>query len=63
MQWHPGERVVVRYRASDGFLHDALGKLIEAAPDHVVVETRHGLMRVEATQMVTGKKVPPAPRR
>lgn len=60
LQWSPGERVVVRFRLADG-LHDALGTLIETAPDHVVIDTRRGQVRVEATTMVTGKKVPPAP--
>lgn len=60
MQWQVGERVVVRYREPDG-VHDALGFLLEVAPDHVLVDTRRGQVRVEATQMVTGKKVPPPP--
>ena len=59
-QWRVGERVVVRYRLRDG-LHDALGYLIEVARDHVVVDTRRGLIRVEASTMVTGKRVPPPP--
>lgn len=58
--WRVGERVVVRYRLDDG-LHDALGDLTEVAADHVVVRTRRGEVRVEATTMVTGKTVPPSP--
>ena len=65
MRWRPGERVVLRYRLDDG-LHDALGTVVEAAIDHVSIETRRGLVRVEATTMVTGKSVPspraPGPR-
>lgn len=65
MRWGPGERVVLRYRLDDG-LHDALGTVVEAAIDHVSIETRRGLVRVEATTMVTGKSVPspraPGPR-
>lgn len=57
MRWRPGERVVLRYRLDDG-LHDALGTVVEAAIDHVSIETRRGLVRVEATTMVTGKSVP-----
>lgn len=57
MRWRPGERVVLRYRLDDG-LHDALGTVIEVAIDHVSIETRRGLVRVEATTMVTGKSVP-----
>ncbi|MGO3797075.1 MAG: putative acetyltransferase [Pauljensenia sp.] len=58
MAWEPGTRVVVRYRLADG-LHDALGDLLEVAADHVTVRTRRGDIRVEASTMVTGKKVPP----
>lgn len=60
LDWTPGERVVVRYRLDDG-LHDALGTLLETAPDHVVVDTRRGVIRVEASTMTTGKRVPPPP--
>lgn len=60
MRWSAGQRVVVRYRLADG-LHDALGDLVEVAPDHVLVRTRRGEVRVEATTMVTGKTVPPSP--
>ncbi|WP_240470998.1 hypothetical protein [Schaalia suimastitidis] len=59
LAWPIGTRVVVRYRLADG-LHDALGILVESAPDHVVIETRRGQVRVEAETMVTGKEVPPA---
>lgn len=58
LAWEPGTRVVVRYRLADG-LHDALGDLLEVAADHVTVRTRRGDIRVEASTMVTGKKVPP----
>jgi hypothetical protein len=60
MRWRVGERVVVRYRGDDG-LHDALGELVEVGRDAVVVRTRRGDVRVPATAMVTGKKVPPPP--
>lgn len=60
LKWAPGERVVLRYRQPDG-LHDALGTLVETAIDHVVIDTRRGPVRVEASTMVTGKKVPPPP--
>ncbi|MDC4232615.1 hypothetical protein M3T53_02655 [Actinomyces sp. B33] len=60
MQWEAGERVVLRYRLADG-LHDALGTVVQVAADHVSIETRRGLVRVEASTMVTGKRVPPAP--
>jgi len=60
MHWRAGERVVVRYREADG-LHDALGELVEVGRDGVVVRTRRGDVRVPATAMVTGKRVPPPP--
>lgn len=56
LQWQPGDRVVVRYRVSDG-LHDALGTLLETHPDHVIIRARRGEVRVEADTMVTGKLV------
>lgn len=60
LAWKPGDRVVLRYRLEDG-LHDALGDVIEAAVDHVTINTRRGPVRVEASTMVTGKRVPPPP--
>ncbi len=59
LQWVPGDRVVVRYRADDG-VHDALGTLLEVTPHFVVVDTRRGRVTVQASTMITGKKVPPA---
>ena len=60
LAWMPGERVVVRYRLADG-LHDALGTLKTTSRDYVEIETRRGLVRVDAETMVTGKRVPPPP--
>lgn len=60
MQWKVGERVVVRRREADG-LYDAVGELVEVCPDYVVIHTRKGDVKVPATKMVTGKKVPPPP--
>ncbi len=60
MEWHPGERVVVRYREEDG-THDALGTLVEVEPSYVVVNTRRGRVKIPADSMITGKRVPPAP--
>ena len=63
LEWEPGQRVVVRYREEGGGLRDALGTLVETAPDHVVIEARRGRVRVEARHMVTGKRVlTPSPR-
>ncbi|HHW82696.1 MAG TPA: hypothetical protein GX743_02570 [Actinomycetales bacterium] len=61
MEWEVGERVVVRYRDSDGMRTDALGHLTEVAMGHVCVETKRGNVRVDARSMITGKRVPPAP--
>lgn len=60
LSWQKGERVVLRYRLEDG-LHDALGEVVESAFDHVSINTRRGIVRVEASTMVTGKRVPPPP--
>lgn len=56
LQWQPGDRVVVRYRAPDG-IHDALGTLIETTHDHVVIEARRGKVRVDAESMIIGRLV------
>ncbi|SNU02205.1 hypothetical protein SAMN06298212_1288 [Ruaniaceae bacterium KH17] len=61
MAWQPGERVVVRFRDDDGRPTDALGTLLEVAPDHVTVQTKRGDVVVHARTMITGKKVPPPP--
>lgn len=60
MQWHVGERVVVRYRVEGGF-SDALGDLLAVGPHGVRVRTRRGDVDVPAELMVTGKRVPPPP--
>ena len=60
LEWVPGERVVVRYR-DEGGVHDALGTLLEVTPHYVVIEARRGRIKVEASTMITGKKVPPSP--
>lgn len=61
MAWSVGDRVVVRYRDTDGLVTDALGHLLDVAPGYVVVDTKRGPVRVEARTMITGKKVPPSP--
>lgn len=62
LQWNVGERVVVRFR-EHGQVTDALGELQEVALDHVTVLTRRGPVRVAATTMIVGKRVPPPPPR
>lgn len=56
LQWQPGDRVVVRYRAEDG-VHDALGTLLESSEHHVVIAAKRGEVRVEAETMITGRLV------
>lgn len=62
LAWETGDRVVVRFRDGGG-LRDALGTLLETEPDHVVIDTKRGPVRVEATTMVVGRKVLPPKRR
>ena len=58
-----GARVVVRRRLPDGLLGDVLGELLTWS-DEVVVRDRHGqLVRIARTDVVLGKRVPPAPPR
>ena len=61
LNWEIGDRVVVRRREDDG-LYDALGYLLEKSPHYVVIQTRKGNVKVLASKMVTGKKVPPPPK-
>ena len=58
LQWPLGARVVVRRREDDG-LYDAVGELLEASPDHVLLRTRKGEVRIPALKMVTGRLVEP----
>lgn len=58
LEWEVGERVSLLHRGPDG-LHEALGTLLEVSPHHVVISTRRGPEKVEATAMVTGRRVPP----
>ncbi len=58
-----GARVVVRRRLSDGLYGDLLGELL-AWGGSVVVRDRHGdLVRIARSDVVLGKRVPPAPAR
>lgn len=63
LSWRVGERVVLRHRGPDGGAEETLGYLTEVARDHVCVDTRRGNVRVDATAMITGKRVPPPPAR
>ncbi|MDN4474351.1 hypothetical protein QQX09_00625 [Demequina sp. SYSU T00192] len=59
----PGRRVVVRYLLPTGQATDALGTLLSADAEAVVVETRRGTVRVAGDAIVAAKEVPPAPPR
>lgn len=63
LQWSVGDRVVLRYRGTDGTVSEALGHVTEVEADHVTLETRRGSVRVDARTMITGKRVPPPPPR
>jgi GNAT superfamily N-acetyltransferase len=66
---HVGDRVVVRWRldapdaATGATLTDAVGTLVEATADALVVETRGGPVRVARDRVTAAKVVPPRPSR
>jgi hypothetical protein len=58
-----GARVVVRRRLPEGQYGDVLGELLSWSAE-VVVRNRHGeLVRFPMSDVVLGKRVPPAPAR
>ncbi|UFU07496.1 putative acetyltransferase [Ruania halotolerans] len=61
--WTPGERVVVRYRLTEGGFSDALGELTRVDETGLAVATRRGTVEVEAADIVLAKHVPPPPPR
>lgn len=58
-----GRRVVVRHRLPDGSASDALGELLAADEQRLVVLTRRGEVVVERDAVLAAKAVPPAPAR
>ncbi|WP_432491970.1 GNAT family N-acetyltransferase [Kineococcus auxinigenes] len=58
-----GARVVLRHRLPDGSASDALGELVAADGEALVVATRRGEVRVRRGDVLAGKAVPPPPRR
>lgn len=56
-----GDRVVVRYRLDDGRATDALGELLAADEQYLVVETKRGREVVAVSRIIAAKRVPPAP--
>ena len=69
--WPVGTRVVVRRRLADDeragadphTLTDVLGTVVALDDDGVTLETRTGVVRVPASQVVLAKPVPPPPPR
>ncbi|WP_420792765.1 putative acetyltransferase [Microbacterium thalli] len=57
----PGNRVVVRYLLPDGQATDALGELLSADDDIVVVDGKRGVERIRRSDIVAAKPVPPPP--
>jgi len=59
----PGARVVVRYLIPSGQATDALGQLLSADDQMVVVEGVRGIERIAVSDIVAAKPVPPRPPR
>ena len=57
----PGTRVVVRYLLPDGRATDALGELLSAEPDVIVVDGKRGIERIPRGALIAAKAVPPPP--
>lgn len=63
-----GTRVVVRRRLAEPepggpHLTDVLGVVVQVDDEHVVIDTRHGTVRVAGADVVLWKPIPPAPER
>ncbi|MEH3076414.1 MAG: GNAT family N-acetyltransferase [Quadrisphaera sp.] len=58
-----GRRVVVRHRLPGGAASDALGELVAADAERLVVATRRGEVVVARRDVLAAKGVPPAPSR
>ncbi len=59
----PGARVVVRYLIPSGQATDALGELLSADGEIVVVDGVRGVERIPVAAIVAAKEVPPRPER
>ena len=55
----PGARVVVRYLLPTGEATDALGELLSADDELLVVDGVRGVERIPRTSVVAAKPVPP----
>ncbi|WEK12769.1 MAG: hypothetical protein P0Y48_09850 [Candidatus Microbacterium phytovorans] len=57
----PGRRVVVRYLLPTGQATDALGELLSADAETVVVDGKRGIETIAVADIVAAKEVPPPP--
>ena len=57
----PGHRVVVRYLLPSGQATDALGELLSADDETVVVDGKRGVERIPRGAIIAAKQVPPPP--
>lgn len=57
----PGSRVVVRYLLPTGQATDALGELLSADEETVVVDGKRGVERIRRVDIIAAKPVPPPP--
>ena len=55
----PGQRVVVRYLLPTGQATDALGMLISADAETLVVDGKRGIERIAVCTVIAAKEVPP----
>lgn len=63
-QWQVGQRVMIRYRTgTTPPLTDALGYLREISATKLTLETRSGELSVQTELIVTGKLIPPPPKK
>ena len=56
-----GHRVVVRYLLPSGQATDALGELLSADAETVVVDGKRGVERIPRGAIIAAKEVPPPP--
>ena len=56
-----GARVVVRYLLPSGQATDALGILLSADAETLVVDGKRGIERIARGTVIAAKQVPPAP--
>lgn len=57
----PGMRVVVRYRLPTGQATDALGMLLRADDETLVVDGKRGVETIAVADVIAAKEVPPPP--